>query len=131
MANCEARSQGGHEAARLILAKSEELTANSRAPNEPDKREHEFAFLFHVEQCYACAGRSGATLGCWPGAGFSTCCTSSLGGGGTLGLTRAGSSLPSISNCISLASSTSRSSKALAIATSLTRLSSSSFLALS
>ena len=44
------RNQGGHEAARFILAKSEELTANSRARIEPRKREQEFAFLFHVEQ---------------------------------------------------------------------------------
>ena len=44
------RNQGGHEAARFILAKSEELTANSRTPTESHKREQEFAFLFHVEQ---------------------------------------------------------------------------------
>src|SRR5271157_1618579 len=107
----------------------------SRAPASPSPRralgngtqcpherecEFEFAFMFHVEQCttrrrcYACAGRSGATLGCWPGAGLSTCCTSSLGGV-AFGLTRAGSSLPSMSIWISLASSTSRSSSAWAI----------------
>jgi len=44
------RNQGGHEAARFILAESEELTANSRTPTESRKRESEFAFLFHVEQ---------------------------------------------------------------------------------
>ena len=44
------KNQGGLEAARFILAESEELTANSRARIKSHKREQEFAFLFHVEQ---------------------------------------------------------------------------------
>ena len=70
--NLWAKNQAAIGAARLFVLEA-------KGP----RREREFAFHCSTWNNYACAGRSpGATFG-WPGAGFSTCCTSSLAGGGS------------------------------------------------